>query len=61
VITIVDPVKHQPVPPSTGQVTSTTPEVEPQDQRYYVFDEGMKKTISSVAERRPLHSQSLAW
>jgi len=44
VITIVDPgVKYQPVSPSTGQVTSTTPEVEPQDQRYYVFDEGMKK------------------
>jgi len=44
VVAIVDPgIKHQPVPPSAGQVTSTTPELEPQDQRYYVFDQGLQK------------------
>src|SRR6202171_3780180 len=44
VVAIVDPgVKYQPVVPSAGQVTSTTPELDPQDQRYYVFDEGIKK------------------
>jgi alpha-glucosidase len=43
-ITIVDPgVKHQPVSRSAGQITSTTPELEPQQQRYYVFDEGLQK------------------
>jgi alpha-glucosidase len=43
-IAIVDPsVKYQPVAPSALRVTSVTPEVEPQDQRYYVFDQGMEK------------------
>ena len=43
-VTIVDPgVKHQPVSTGTGRVTSTTPELEPQDQRYYVFDDGVQK------------------
>ncbi len=43
-VTIVDPgVKHQPVPPSTGRVTSITPELEPQEQRYYVFDQGLER------------------
>ena len=42
-ITIVDPgVKHQPSSTSAGQITSTTPELEPQDQRYYVFEQGVK-------------------
>jgi alpha-glucosidase len=43
-ITIVDPgVKYQPVPGSAGQITSITPELEPQDQRYYVFEQGVQK------------------
>jgi alpha-glucosidase len=43
-ITIVDPgVKHQPVAKSAAVVTSTTPELEPQDQRYYVFEQGVQK------------------
>jgi len=43
-VTIVDPgVKYQPVPTSDGRVTSLKPELEPQDQRYYVFDEGVQK------------------
>lgn len=43
-VTIVDPgVKHQPVSKSTARVTSTTPELEPQDQRYYVFDQGAER------------------
>ena len=44
VITIVDPgVKHQPAGPNAAQLTSETPELGPQDQRYYVFDQGMKE------------------
>jgi len=43
-ITIVDPgVKHQPVAKSAAVVTSTSPELDPQDQRYYVFDQGVQK------------------
>ncbi len=43
-VTIVDPgVKHQPVSKSTARVTSMTPELEPQDQRYYVFDQGVER------------------
>jgi alpha-glucosidase len=43
-VTIVDPgVKYQPVAKSAAQVTSTTPELEPQQQRYYVFDSGLEK------------------
>jgi alpha-glucosidase len=45
-VTIVDPgVKYQPVAKSAGQITSTTPELEPQQQRYYVFDEGLEKNF----------------
>ena len=43
-VAIVDPgVKHQPVAKSAGQITSATPELEPQQQRYYVFDSGLEK------------------
>ncbi len=43
-ITIVDPgVKYQPVPKNTSLVTSITPELEPQEPRYYVFDQGIEK------------------
>jgi alpha-glucosidase len=43
-ITIVDPgVKHQPVAKSAAVVTSMSPELEPQDQRYYVFEQGVQK------------------
>jgi alpha-glucosidase len=45
-VTIVDPgVKYQPVAKSAAQVTSITPELEPQDQRYYVFDAGLQKNF----------------
>jgi alpha-glucosidase len=44
VITIVDPgVKHQPAPASAPPVTSAKPELEPQEPRYYVFDQGLEK------------------
>jgi alpha-glucosidase len=43
-VTIVDPgIKYQPVPPSTTRITSVTPELESQERRYYVFDEGLEK------------------
>ncbi|MEP6741243.1 MAG: TIM-barrel domain-containing protein, partial [bacterium] len=43
-IAIVDPgVKYQPVTKSAALVTSITPELEPQQQRYYVFDAGLAK------------------
>lgn len=43
-VTIVDPgVKHQPVAPSTARITSITPELEPQEPRYYVFDQGLER------------------
>ncbi len=42
-ITIVDPgVKHQPAPSSSTSIKSTKPELQRQDQRYYVFDEGVE-------------------
>ena len=45
-ITIVDPgVKYQPVAKNAAVVTSVTPELEPQTQRYYVFEEGLKKNF----------------
>jgi alpha-glucosidase len=43
-ITIVDPgVKYQPPDPNAVQLTLGMPELQPQDQRYYVFEEGIKK------------------
>jgi alpha-glucosidase len=43
-VTIVDPgVKYQPVASSVAKVTSITPELEPQDPRYYVFEEGLQQ------------------
>src|SRR5688572_19212060 len=43
-VNIVDPgVKYQPVAKSAGLITSTTRELEPQDQRYYVFEQGVQK------------------
>ncbi|MEK6280991.1 MAG: TIM-barrel domain-containing protein [Acidobacteriota bacterium] len=43
-VTIVDPgVKYQPVAKSTMRVTSVTPELEPQEQRYYVLDQGLER------------------
>ncbi|HKR59387.1 MAG TPA: TIM-barrel domain-containing protein, partial [Pyrinomonadaceae bacterium] len=45
-VTIVDPgVKHQPVSKSAAQLTSLTPELEPQQQRYYVFESGLEKNF----------------
>ena len=45
-ITIVDPgVKHQPVAKNAAVITSITPELEPQDQRYYVFEQGLAKNF----------------
>jgi len=49
-VTIVDPgVKHQQVAKSTAQITSITPELEPQDPRYYVFDQGV---LNNYFQRR---------
>ena len=54
-ITIVDPgVKHQQVARSTAQVTSITPELEPQDPRYYVFDQGVLNNFFQKRENGDL-------
>lgn len=43
-VTIVDPgVKYQPPARNASSINSAKPELEPQDQRYYVFDEGMQQ------------------
>jgi alpha-glucosidase len=43
-VTIVDPgVKHQPPATNATATTSSHPELELQDQRYYVFDEGVAR------------------
>jgi alpha-glucosidase len=43
-VTIVDPgIKHQPPKANAPASKTTAPELEPQDQRYYVFDEGLEK------------------
>ena len=45
-ISIVDPgVRYQPVAKSAGQITAVTPELEPQDQRYYVFEQGVQNNF----------------
>jgi alpha-glucosidase len=45
-VTIVDPgVKYQPVAKSAARITSITPELEPQEQRYYVFEQGLEKNF----------------
>ena len=61
-ITIVDPgVKHQPVCKERGLITSTTPELEPQDQRYYVFESGSgEEPFSKTKERGIVCSESVA-
>ncbi|MFZ0064313.1 MAG: TIM-barrel domain-containing protein [Pyrinomonadaceae bacterium] len=44
VIAIVDPgVKYQPVAKSAAQITSVTPELASQQQRYYVYETGLEK------------------
>ena len=54
-VTIVDPgVKHQPVAKSTAQITSITPELEPQDPRYYVFDQGVQNNYFQKRENGDL-------
>ena len=43
-VTIVDPgVKHQPAAKDAPQSTSSKPELDSQERRYYVFDEGVAK------------------
>jgi len=43
-ISIVDPgVKYQPPAEQAPSIKSAKPELEPQDQRYYVFDQGVQK------------------
>jgi alpha-glucosidase len=43
VINIVDPgIKYQPVPKSAARITSVKPELESQQQRYYVFEQGLQ-------------------
>jgi alpha-glucosidase len=40
-VVIVDPgVKYQPPAPGSAQINSPKPELDPHDQRYYVFDQG---------------------
>jgi alpha-glucosidase len=54
-ITIVDPgVKHQQVAKSTAQITSITPELEPQDPRYYVFEQGLQNLYFQKRENGDL-------
>ncbi|HLO00418.1 MAG TPA: TIM-barrel domain-containing protein [Pyrinomonadaceae bacterium] len=54
-VTIVDPgVKYQAVGKSTAQVTSITPELEPQDPRYYVFDQGLQQNYFQKRENGDL-------
>jgi len=44
-VTIVDPgVKHQPPATHAPPITSANPELESQEQRYFVFDEGLAKS-----------------
>jgi alpha-glucosidase len=44
VIAIVDPgVKHQPAAANAARLATAKPELQPQDQRYYVFDQGLEK------------------
>jgi alpha-glucosidase len=44
VVTIVDPgVKHQPAAANAARTAAAKPELQPQDQRYYVFDQGVEK------------------
>ena len=46
VVTIVDPgIKYQPSAPTAGRITSTRPELDPQEQRYYVFDQGQERNF----------------
>jgi len=41
-VVIVDPgVKYQPAAPGAAPINSPKPEIQPQDQRYYVFDQGV--------------------
>jgi alpha-glucosidase len=43
-VVIVDPgVKHQTPATNAAPISSAKPELEPQDQRYYVFDQGMAR------------------
>ncbi len=54
-VAIVDPgVKYQPVAKSAGQITSITPELEPQDQRYYVFEQGIQNSYFQKRENGDL-------
>jgi alpha-glucosidase len=54
-VTIVDPgVKYQPVAKSAAVITSITPELEPQDQRYYVYEQGLQKNYFQKRENGDL-------
>jgi alpha-glucosidase len=59
-VTIVDPgVKFQAVKKSTAQITSITPELEPQDPRYYVFDQGVQNNYFQKRENGDLFIPSV--
>jgi alpha-glucosidase len=46
IVAIVDPgVKYQPTATNDAPTKSTKPELEPQAERYYVFDQGMEKNV----------------
>jgi alpha-glucosidase len=54
-VTIVDPgVKYQPAPKNAAMVTSTTPELERQDPRYYVFEQGLQNNFFQKRENGDL-------
>jgi alpha-glucosidase len=45
-VTIVDPgVKHQPPATNSAATKSARPELEPQDQHYYVFEDGLARNV----------------
>lgn len=54
-VTIVDPgVKYQAVAKSAAQIFSITPELEPQDPRYYVFEQGIQNKYFQKRENGEL-------
>jgi alpha-glucosidase len=54
-ITIVDPgVKYQPIPKNAATRISSTPELESQSQRYYVFEQGLERDFFQKRENGDL-------
>ncbi|HSS21604.1 MAG TPA: TIM-barrel domain-containing protein [Pyrinomonadaceae bacterium] len=54
-VTIVDPgVKYQPASKNAAVITSTTPELELQEPRYYVFEQGLQNSFFQKRENGDL-------